>query len=581
MSDTLQQIVTDSVVDVDDRKRLQGASRVSDDRLAADLEAMTRLHALSTRLLTCSNLRAGLDDVLENAIRTCGADFGNIQLYNPRTASLEIAVHRGFLREFLDYFHSVRVDEGSACAQAMKSGDRIVIPDVQLDPEFAPHRAIAASAGYRAVQSTPLKNARGGIVGMLSTHFREPQGLSERDGRLLDLYARHAADFLDRLRFEEVLKEADRRKDEFLATLAHELRNPLAPLRNGLHLLRLSGKDAGVAEQTLEIMERQLGQMVHLVDDLLDVSRISRGKVELRTTRVKLADIVSSALESVKPLIEVRSHQLSVSLPPAPIWLDADPTRLAQVIANVLDNAAKYTPPSGRIALSAVIEEAELVIRVCDSGIGISAEMLPRVFEMFTQVDRSLERTTGGLGIGLTLVERFVALHGGKVEAYSDGPGRGSEFVIRLTNIAQPPAVPSHNGHSARAASSPRRILLVEDNRDSANSLALALRLQGHDVQTAYDGADGLAAADTFRPEVAILDIGLPRLNGYQIARRLREEPWGKAMLLLALTGWGQDDDRRQAQAAGFDHHLTKPVDNAALDRLLAHVVPSPTCLSS
>jgi PAS domain S-box-containing protein len=338
--------------DITERKRAEAALRQSEERLTAELEATTRMHALSTRLLAVDNLTTALEDVLENAMATVGADFGNIQLYNAQSEALEIVAQRGFRQDFLDYFHAVRVDEGPACARAMQSGERIVIEDVNLDPAYEPHRPVAAAAGYRAVQSTPLKTHGGALLGILSTHFRAPHRVSDRDQRLLDLYVRHAADLIERLRFEQALKEADRRKDEFLATLAHELRNPLAPIRNALQILRARGSPVPELQWARDVIDRQAEQMTRLVDDLLDVSRISRGKIEFRKQRVELATVVGSAVEGSRPLIEKWDHQLTVQLPSEPVYLDADPTRLAQVLLNLLNNAAKYTEQGGRIGLA-------------------------------------------------------------------------------------------------------------------------------------------------------------------------------------------------------------------------------------
>jgi PAS domain S-box-containing protein len=323
-----------------ERRRVEEAVRESEARLAAELEALSRLHALSTRLLAVVDVHTALDDLLENAILTCQADFGNIQLYNAQIKALEIVAQRGFRQEFLDYFQMVRVDDGSACAQAMQTGRRIVIEDVEKDPAFEPHRSIAAAADYRSVHSTPLKDRNGSVIGMLSVHFRQPHRSSEREQRLLDLYARHAADLIERTRFEEALKEADRRKDEFLATLAHELRNPLAPILNALQIIRLA-PNPQVQTDARSIMERQLGQMVRLIDDLLDVSRITRGKVQLHKEPVELAAVVRNALEACRPLVESCDHELHITLPSEPFFLDADSTRLTQVFSNLLNNAAK------------------------------------------------------------------------------------------------------------------------------------------------------------------------------------------------------------------------------------------------
>jgi CheY-like chemotaxis protein len=326
-------------------------------------------------------------------------------------------------------------------------------------------------------------------------------------------------------------------------------------------------------------MERQLQQMVRLVDDLLDVSRISRNKLELRKEWVELAAVVQRAVETSRPLIEAAAHQLTVSLPPEPILLDADPVRLAQAFSNLLNNAAKYSERAGRIWLTAELASGgrepprEVVVRVRDTGVGIPADKLPHVFEMFMQVERSLERSQGGLGIGLTLVQRLVQMHEGSVEAHSDGPGKGSEFIVRLpvVIVPKPQGVQERggNGESARARVR-RRILVVDDNRDSADSLAMMLKLLGHDVATAHDGLAAVERVRAFQPDVALLDLGMPKLNGYDAARRIRQQPWGQGLVLIALTGWGQEEDMQRSQEAGFDYHLVKPVELAALEKLLA-----------
>jgi PAS domain S-box-containing protein len=555
----------------------KGALRASEQRLAAELEAMTRLHSLSTRLLAADNLNTALDDVLENSIITSGADFGNIQLYNPQIGALEIVAHRGFRQDFLDYFRTVRVDEGSACAQAMGSGQRIIIEDVGLDPTYEPHRPVAAAAGYRAVQSTPLKNRNGNILGMLSTHFRLPQRVSDRNQRLLDLYARHAADLIERIRVEQALKEADRRKDEFLAMLAHELRNPLAPIRNGLHIMKQAGADDAVVNRVREMIERQVQHLTRMVDDLLDVSRITRGKIELRKKIVDLASVVDHALETTRPLIEDRRLKLTVDLPPKSLRLEADPTRLEQVLANLLNNAAKFTDCGGNIWLWARQEGGELVLRVRDTGLGIAADMLSHIFEPFVQSDQALNHPQGGLGIGLTLVRSIVAMHEGTVTAHCDGPGKGTEFIVRLPVVAQQQEpqgdrTASVGNEQRETAVLQRRILVVDDNVDAAESLALLLRLKAHDVRVAHDGPAALASVAADPPELVFLDIGMPVMNGYDVAQRLRQRPGLERLVLVAMTGWGQEEDRRRSQEAGFDHHLVKPVAPDAVHQLLARV---------
>jgi signal transduction histidine kinase len=555
-------------LDVTARRAMEEALRQSEARLTHDLEAMTRLQALSTRLMTYDDLRTALADVLENAIWTSRADFSNIQVLNPGTGALEIVAQRGFGQDFLDYFREVREEDDSACARAMKSGESIAIEDVQLEPSFEPHRAIAAAAGFRAVQSTPLESRTGTILGMLSVHFRQPHRVSERDQRLLDLNARHVADFLARLRFEEALKEADRRKDEFLATLAHELRNPLAPIRNALQILRLSS-DPRVLEQARIMMERQMGQMVRLIDDLLDVSRITRGKVQLRKERVVLAAVVQNAVEACRPLIGSCGQELIVTLPPEPIFLDADPTRLTQVFSNLLNNSARDSDRGARIDLSASRQGKEVVVKVKDTGIGIPLDMVPRVFELFTQAHRGEQRSQGGLGIGLTLVKRLVEMHGGDIQARSAGRGHGSEFIIclPLLETAAGPSSPADARIDDRPIKS--RILVVDDLEDSAESLAMLLRLLGCEVFTAHDGLEAVEAATEFAPDVVLLDIGLPKLDGYEVCRRIRELPHGRETILVAVTGWGQEEDRRKAQEAGFDQHMVKPVEPAAIEKLL------------
>jgi PAS domain S-box-containing protein len=376
----------------------------------------------------------------------------------------------------------------------------------------------------------------------------------------------------------EQLAEADRRKDEFLATLAHELRNPLAPLRNAVELLRRSGANPGLIEQARGVMGRQLDQMVRIVDDLLDVSRISQGKVQLRKERVELEVVVRSAVEGARPFIDAQGHQLTITLPPEAVWFDGDPTRLAQVISNLLNNAAKYTEKGGHIWLTAERRGSEAVLSVRDTGIGIAAEHLPQLFEMFSQIIPALERSQGGLGIGLSLVRGLVELHGGRVQARSDGIGRGSEFIVRLpvvdVPIRQQPEGPADDG--LPPGTRKWRILVVDDNRDAADSLAMMLQMMGHETCTAYDGLETVQAAATFRPQVVLLDIGLPKMNGYEVARHIRQQPWGEGLALIALTGWGQEEDKRRALDAGFDHHLTKPVGATALEKLLGLINPVP-----
>lgn len=367
------------------------------------------------------------------------------------------------------------------------------------------------------------------------------------------------------------LQDADRRKDEFLATLAHELRNPLAPIRSAVQIMRMAEGDAATTSAARAIIERQLKHLVRLIDDLVDVSRITRGKLELKKERVDLATVVQIAVEINRPLLESKQQHVTIELPPEPLLVEADTTRLAQVFANLLNNGAKYSDAWSNIGIRAVREGNHVVVTVSDQGIGIQADMLETIFEMFTQVERPQPSPHDGLGVGLTLVKRLVELHGGSVSAWSEGPGMGSSFHVRLGLLrttggeTRPlPVAGKITDGSPRA-----RILVADDNYDAAQSLALMLGMDGHDVRTASDGLEALRVAEEFRPQIVLLDIGMPKLDGYEAARRLRERPWASTTLLFALTGWGQEEDRERGRQAGFDRHLVKPVDPEALSQLL------------
>jgi signal transduction histidine kinase len=368
------------------------------------------------------------------------------------------------------------------------------------------------------------------------------------------------------------LTAADRQKDAFLATLAHELHNPLAPIRNAVYLMQRQDVQNPEVHWGVDVIERQLQQLTRLVNDLLDLSRITRNTLELRPERLDLAEALAMAVETSRPLMEANGLDFVVTLPPEPITLDADPVRLAQVIANLLNNAAKYTPRGGRIWLTTERQGPEAVVTVRDTGIGVPAETLPRIFEMFTQGEPSPDRAPGGLGVGLTLARQIVERHGGTVTAHSAGPGHGSTFTVRLPALPEPsPARPPARQAPVGTAPVPsRRILIVDDERLSVISWGKLLQREGHAIRTAYDGREAVEVAEAFRPEVVLLDLGLPQLTGYEVADRIRHQPWGQDMVLIALTGWGHDADRQRSTAAGFDHHLVKPLDPSALLHLLA-----------
>jgi PAS domain S-box-containing protein len=448
--------------DISERKQMEGElqrtlvelhareEQLSENQrqLASEVDSMRRLHELVNRLLGCNDQQTALQEVLDAAIALLEADMGNIQLFDPQTRELQIVAHRGFREDFLEHLRIVGADPGAVCGRAAQHGQLTIVEDVRADPGFAQHQAIATSAGFRAVQSTPVTSRSGELLGVLSTHFRNPHRPSERALRMVDLYARQAAEFLERMRVETSLKEADRRKSEFLAVLAHELRNPLAPIRNGLQILRLRASADEILQRTVGIMDRQISHVVHLVDDLLDVSRITHGRIALKRERVSLTDVLANAIEASRPLIDAHAHELVVEArPTVPVVVDGDPHRLAQIFSNLLCNSAKYTDRGGRITLSLDCEEAVAVVGVRDSGIGIPPHALEGVFDMFSQVQPDDARSEGGLGIGLSLVRTLTQLHGGSVSAASQGLGTGSVFTVRLPIV--------QDGTAASAAVAP------------------------------------------------------------------------------------------------------------------------------
>jgi signal transduction histidine kinase/CheY-like chemotaxis protein len=409
------------------------------------------------------------------------------------------------------------------------------------------------------------------IVHQRNYALRAPKTSDDEVGALVDA-------FNDMLRVlgdqAAALRATDRRKDEFLATLAHELRNPLAPVSTALAILQRGGADPDTVARLLAVMQRQTAQLVRLIDDLMEVSRISTGRLSLRCQRLNLVDVVRTAVESVTPLLLERSHHLAVHWP-APVWVEGDPTRLGQVFANLLANAAKYTQPGGRLALAFDVQGAQVAVSIADNGIGIAPEMQQEVFEMFVQVDRSLSRGRAGLGVGLSLARQLVALHGGRITLHSGGLGCGCTFTVQLPLLASAPAVAATAAPAAAPALRALQVLLADDNRDFTDSLALALQAGGHSVRVAYDGQAALRAAAERLPEVGLFDIGMPQLDGYALAQQLRQLPGAQRCLLVAITGWGLPADREKARAAGFDEHLVKPVDLDTLLRLLAARAPA------
>jgi PAS domain S-box-containing protein len=562
-----------------------------------------------------SGVHGAVQDITERKRRERNANFlANLQLGLPQNAQIEDTM-KALGKRIADYLkvsrcNFIEIDEPTFVANVISDhhpeGQPSLVGCHDLHQLNSPEelrelstggvqgindvreaRPAAAAARLEALGIRSLASAgyvRGGVwkfsLGVQHSQPREclPDELEllrNLAGRIYLLVERERAE--DKLRqLAADLSEADRRKDEFLATLAHELRNPLAPIRNGLQLLKLAAGQPATIEKARAMMDRQLTQMVRLVDDLMDVSRINLGKLELRKERLALAAVVNSAVETSRPLIEEMDHELTVSLPEQPLMVDADMTRLAQVFMNLLNNAAKYSDRGGHIRLNADLDGSEAVVTVTDTGIGIDADELPRIFGMFSQISGALERAQGGLGIGLMLVKRLVELHGGSVEARSEGLGLGSMFTVRLpvfVDAVSPQALDVDD--EAEAMKSLLRILIVDDNRDAADSLSELLTFMGNDTRTAYDGQQGVDAAGEYRPDVILLDIGLPRLNGFEACRLIREQPRGKRVVIIALTGWGQEEDRRRSREAGFDHHLVKPVDPQALMKMIADLVVS------
>jgi signal transduction histidine kinase len=462
--------------------------------------------------------------------------------------------------------------EGSVTIEEFPDVERVAPPlaealvrtfttgDVELLPGLA-----APSDGEAQIVVFPLSGQKSILAAFGIS--RAPSGgrFSPADFMIAEALAARAAIALENAQLYKDLEHADRQKNEFLSMLAHELRNPLAPIRTGVDVLRMQGDEQPDVVWARDMIERQTTQLVRLVDDLLDVSRITGGKIRLELERIDVAAIVATAVETSRPLIDEAGHELIVSMPDETLWVKCDRVRLSQVLSNLLNNAAKYTRGGGSIHLSVEREGSECVFRVRDNGIGIPREMLSKVFDLFTQVERSLDRSRGGLGVGLTLARRLIEMHGGRIDVASDGPGQGSEFTFRLPAVSPilPKEATPETGR-APAQSVPRvrlRILIVDDNVDAADSVAWLMRQQAHDVRTAHDGRSALEMASEFRPQVVVLDLGLPELDGYEVSRRLRAAPDTREALIIAVSGYGQDEDRRRSTQAGFDYHFIKPVN--------------------
>ncbi len=515
-----------------DRMVLYGIAIDITDRVEAEWSAMRQAAILADQ---------------SDAIIVTDAD-GKVREFNP--AAERMLGYRGADAIGADMGVFYRPEDGAQVRQAVRQaaagkwewrGDLVFVrPD--------------GSEGFSEAVIKPLLDRKGDSVGAVSVN----RDITERQRDAAQLRTLNAQ-----------LADADRRKDEFLATLAHELRNPLAPLRNVLEILKLKAPGDAQMQWAQQVFERQMNQVTHLVDDLMEVSRITQGRLELRREATDLGLVMQDAVEAVQERLKRAGHRLEVQLPPAPLVLDADPTRLVQIITNLLNNAIKYTPDGGSLSLRAEQHDSEARVTVRDSGIGIAAENIDKVFNMFAQLEPGLDRAQGGLGIGLALVRGLVTLHGGRISASSEGTGRGSEFSLYLPMPAAPMAPARAPASAPQAAQQGRRVLVVDDNADGADTMRMALEMLGYSVECAYSGNAALALAASFRPHAVVLDIGLPDIDGYQVAAQIRSEDWGQDLALIAATGWGQDADRKAASAAGFDHHLVKPLDFLVLDTIL------------
>ena len=466
---------------------------------------------------------------------------------------------------------------GSRAASELRAGQTLVIRDVNRELTLDDGAAMFNAIGVSAIICCPLVK-EGRLVALMAVHQRSPRAWSTADATLVEHVVDRCWAHIERISAVEALRRHDRRKDEFLATLAHELRNPLAPIRTGLNVLNMAPSPADSAKARM-MMGRQLNHMVRLIDDLLDISRISRGKLELRREWIWLQAVLEDAVDASHAMIEAAGHTLTVHVPKDPVWIAGDLTRLSQVLNNLLNNAAKFTPRGGQIELSAAVEDGQALLRVRDTGVGLSADALPIVFDVFSQLDQSLSRGHGGLGIGLSLVRQLVEMHGGSVAAESPGIGQGSTFTVRIPTAsaqqsahAEPALVRAAEPPAQAARPERQRILVVDDNLDGADMLATMLGLSGYETRTANDGPHALEAAREFAPKVVFLDLGMPGMDGFEVARRIRADERISKPVLIALTGWGSADDKRKTKEAGFDFHLTKPVDSSAVHSLLAEL---------
>ncbi|MGN6136446.1 MAG: ATP-binding protein [Aureliella sp.] len=550
-------------IDITERKRAEQALTASEERLRF-LDHLGEQTRAAVDPETVMQVTAG---ALAEYLKATGCIYADVESDSDRftirhDCAPEPARHRAGVYDLARL--------GTKALHDLRAGRTHVVTNVDTQLADEDSSNLLKAFEVKAAIWYPLVK-QGQLVALMSVDQDAPRQWTAAEIAIVEQVAERCWAHIERVRSAIALTAADRHKDEFLATLAHELRNPLAPLRNGLQILRLAEHDIARRHEIQGMMERQLGQMVRLIDDLLDISRISRNKLDLQLERIDLASVIENAIEGSRPHIDAALHELQVELPREPVFVMADFTRLSQAILNLLNNSAKYTPSRGRIRIAAAVDGDAVAIVVEDTGIGIPAEALSHIFTMFGQVDRAIERATGGLGIGLSLVKGLVEMHGGTVVAHSDGPRRGARFTVRLpiaVQAASPAAaLPKAAGEHAR-----RRVLIVDDNRDAAKTLAQVLGIMGDETLLAHDGLEAVEKACATQPDLVLMDIGMPKLNGYEATRRIRSLLPDKPMIIIALTGWGQAEDKRLAAASGCDGHLVKPVSLFDLQSLIAEI---------
>jgi len=582
-----------AIEEITEHIKAQKLLRDREKQLGQELESAKLLQDVSAKLIQANNIDLLYDQILETAMMLLRSDYTCFQLFKPERGAegeLYLLRHRGFNESDVKAWKWITPHSRSSCGMALKTRRRVVFPDVTQCDYMAGGIYLDAylKIGIRAVQTTPLLSRDGTIIGMFSTYWRKPHELTESEIRILDVLARQAADLIERTQTEQALRrseeryrnlarklqEADRRKDEFLGVLSHEIRNPLTSIMLCLTLLSKAEAGSDQAAKAMEIMDRQVKQLSRLVDDLLDITRITRGKIEIKKELVELGNLVLRTMADFQTNFQEKGVKLELNPAPELLYVEADPVRLSQVVGNLLHNAVKYTEAGGytRVTVSKDSLQECAYVRVEDNGQGISPEILKIIFEPFVQGDTTLDRNGGGLGLGLALVNGLIRMHGGSVSASSDGPGQGAVFTVRLP-LAAGPVVAANNEAATTASYNRRRVMVIEDNYDVAESLKSLLETDGHTVFWAPDGYKGLAKAREIIPEIIICDIGLPGMNGYQVAREIRAIDHLRDVYLISLTGYARPDDLRRAREAGFQSQLAKPVDLEMLRATLARVI--------